>query len=442
MSRPQRISEPESAQVVDLDDEGRGVAKVQGKAVFITDALPDEAVQFIRGHQHRSFDEARLHAIVSPSPDRVAPGCEHFGVCGGCALQHLAPHRQIDFKQRQLLESLKRIGHVEPAEIFESLQGPAFNYRRRARLGVRWVAKKNRALVGFRERNTKFLADIRRCAVLKAPADRLVGPLADLITTLTIRDQLPQIEVAVADNATALVFRILKPLADADLERLRQFALQHSVVVYLQPGGPDSIAPLDVQPPSLTYSLPEFGVAFEFEPCDFIQINSALNERMVSRALQLLEIAPTDRVLDLFCGLGNFSLPLARKAREVIGVEGDAGLVQRARANAARNAIENVSFHVANLFEADLGALWARQPFDRVLLDPPRAGAREVLPLIAKSGARRIVYVSCHAGSLARDAGLLVNEHGYRLLGAGAMDMFPHTTHGESIAVFERANRR
>ncbi len=442
MNRPQHISEPESAQVVDLDDEGRGVAKVQGKAVFITDALPDEEVQFIRGHQHRSFDEAKLHAIVSPSPDRVVPGCEHFGVCGGCALQHLAPHRQLDFKQRQLLQAMKRIGHVEPQEIFDSLQGPAFNYRRRARLGVRWVAKKNRALVGFRERNTKFLADIRRCAVLKAPADRLVGPLADLITTLTIRDELPQIEIAVADNATALVIRVLKPLTEADLDNLRQFALEHGVVIYLQPGGPATIAVLDPPAPELMYSLPEFDLKFAFEPCDFIQINSALNERMVSRAIELLEIVPTDRVLDLFCGLGNFSLPLARRAREVVGVEGDEGLVQRARANAARNAIGNASFFAANLFEPDAAAPWAQQPFDRVLLDPPRAGAREILPLIAKSGARRIVYVSCHAGSLARDAGLLVNEHGYRLLGAGAMDMFPHTTHGESIAVFERANRR
>jgi 23S rRNA (uracil1939-C5)-methyltransferase len=442
MSRPQRSAEPESAQVIDLDDEGRGVAKVQGKAVFITDALPDEHVQFIRGHQHRSFDEARLHTIVSPSPDRVAPGCEHFGVCGGCTLQHLASHRQIDFKHRQLLQALKRIGHVEPQQVFDPLQGPAFNYRRRARLGVRWVAKKNRALVGFRERNTKFLADVRRCAVLKAPADRLVGPLADLITTLTIRDQLPQIEVAVADNATALVIRILKPLTDIDLNNLRRFAAEHGVVIYLQPGGPATIAALDSPAPELTYSLPEFDVRFVFEPCDFIQINSVLNERMVSRAIELLEIAPTDRVLDLFCGLGNFSLPLARRAREVIGIEGDEGLVQRARANAARNDIGNAVFFVANLFQPDLSAPWARQPFDRVLLDPPRAGAREILPLIAKSGAHRIVYVSCHAGSLARDAGLLVSEHGYRLLAAGAMDMFPHTTHGESIAVFERASRR
>ena len=428
----------ETAEVVDLDEAGRGVARVQGKAVFIADALPGEQVEFVRLRQHRNFDEARLQSILMPAADRVEPPCAHFGVCGGCALQHLAPQRQIEFKEKQLLQALARIGQVEPAQVLQPLRGGSENYRRRARLGVRWVPKKNRALVGFRERNSKFLADIRRCRVLKSPADQLVGRLSDLITTLQVRDRLPQIEVSVADNATALVFRVLRPLDDADREKLQQFGRDHQVQIFLQPQGYDSITALEPPVAPLTYSLPEFAVELVFEPFDFVQIHGELNEKMVSQTIRLLELNPEHRVLDLFCGLGNFSLPLARRAASVIGVEGEASLVERARANAVRNGLRNVSFVTANLFEAQQHGPWSAQRFDRVLIDPPRAGAREILPLVAQCGATRVVYVSCHPGSLARDAGILVKDHGFRLAAAGVMDMFPHTTHVESIAVFER----
>ncbi len=438
LNRPSAKAVIETAEVVDLDDEGRGVARVQGKAVFITDALPGEQVEFVRLRQHRNFDEARLQSIVTRASDRVEPPCEHFGVCGGCALQHLAPERQIEFKERQLLQALTRIGQVAPAQVLPPLRGGSLNYRRRARLGVRWVPKKNRALVGFRERNSKFLADIRRCWVLKSPADQLVGALSDLITTLQIRDRLPQIELSVADNATALVFRVLSPPGDADLEKLQQFGRDHQVQIFLQPRGYDSIFALAPPVAPLTYRLPEFAVELIFEPFDFVQIHGALNEQMVSQALRLLELRPEHRVLDLFCGLGNFSLPLARRAADVVGVEGESGLVERARANAIHNGLQNVNFVTANLFEAAQHGPWSTQRFDRVLIDPPRAGAREILPWVAQCGASRVVYVSCHPGSLARDAGILVKEHGFRLVAAGVMDMFAHTTHVESMAVFER----
>lgn len=438
--RKQRQAAIETADIVDLSHEARGVAHCDGKATFIDDALPGERVAWSLRKRGRTFDEGKLERVLQPSPDRVEPRCAHFGVCGGCALQHLSSARQIEFKQRQLLEALTRIGHVTAAQVLPSLQADVWNYRRRARFAARWVPKKGRVLVGFRERATPYIADIQRCEVVSEPVAGMILPLCELLGQLSIRDRVPQIEVAVADHDVALVLRVLAPPTAADIDLIRAFAAQQQVQMYLQPGGYDTIAPLDDAARTLTYALPQFDVELEFQPTDFVQINGAMNRQMIDRALQLLQVEPQDHVLDLFCGLGNFSLPLARRAQQVVGVEGEAGLVARARANARRNGIANAEFFTANLMdEKPIRDPWAGRPYDKVLIDPPRAGAKEVLPLIAASGAKRLVYISCHTGSLARDAGLLVNEHGFILSAAGVMDMFPHTTHVESIAVFERA---
>lgn len=438
--RPAREAKVATARIDDLSHEGRGVAHHEGKTVFIDDALPGELIEWTLRKRGRNFDEGVIARILEASLDRVTPRCAHFGSCGGCALQHLSAQRQIEFKQRQLMEALTRIGHVAPAEVLPALLAEPWNYRRRARLSARWVAKKNRVVVGFRERSAPLVADLQHCDVLTPPADNLLRPLSELLTGLSIRDRVPQIEVAVAEKgAIALLIRILLPLTTADRTLLEQFERDQQVQIYLQPGGNDTVVPLQGAAVPLTYRLPQFDVELHFEPADFVQINAAVNELMVARAVELLQPSSDDDVLDLFCGLGNFSLPLARRSRHVVGIEGETGLVARARRNAQRNGITNAEFFTANLAAEDVGqAAWATRRYTRVLLDPPRAGARETLPLIAKSGASRVVYISCHPGTLARDAGILVNEHGFELTAAGAMDMFPHTTHVESIAVFDR----
>ena len=429
---------PEEADIVDLSHEGMGVARVDGKAVFVADALPGERVVMRRVARHRNFDQAVLESVLVPSPDRLPAACPHFGTCGGCALQHLDPAAQLRFKQSQLLENLARLGGVEPAGLLPPLEGPVWGYRRRARLGIKLVPRKGRVLVGFRERSAPYVADLHECRVLAPPADSLIDPLAELVAGLAIVARVPQAEVAIADDACAVVLRVLDAPGDGDLQVLRSFESRHGVRLYLQTGGVDSVKPLTPGLPPLEYALPGFEVRIRFEPTDFIQVNGALNSRMVSRAVELLGAGSDDRVLDLFCGLGNFSLPLARAAGQVVGVEGEAGLVARARLNATLNGLANVEFHAADLAADTTAAPWARTGYTRVLLDPPRAGAWEVLPVVARSGAERVVYISCHPGSLARDAGALVREHGYRLVSAGVMDMFPHTTHVEAMAVFER----
>jgi 23S rRNA (uracil1939-C5)-methyltransferase len=436
-----RTSQVEPADIDDLSHDGRGVARVAGKTVFIDDALPGERVEWLRSKRGRNFDEGRLVRVLTPSPDRVEPRCAHFGMCGGCALQHLSTQRQIEFKHKQLVDALTRIGRVEPAQWLEPLQAGVWNYRRRARLAARWVPGKNRTVVGFRERSTPYVADVKRCEVLQPPVDRLVEPMSHLLSGLSIRNRVPQIEVAVADNAVALVVRVLEPLTDADRDLLGQFAREHDVLIYLQPGGYETVAPLEAGGPALVYGLPKFDLSLEFLPTDFLQVNGELNVRMIDRAVAMLAPVTGDRVLDLFCGLGNFSLPLARSGAHVVGVEGEAGLVTRAGANARRNALANVEFFTANLADESFAtAPWATRRYDKVLLDPPRAGAREVLGTIARSGAHTVLYISCHPGSLARDAGILVHEHGFGLQAAGVMDMFPHTAHVESIALFHRAH--
>lgn len=427
----------ETADIESLDQEGRGVTHVGGKAVFVDGALPGESVRFRRTRRRRRHDEAVVVEVLRASPERVTPRCRHFGTCGGCALQHLAHGAQLEAKGRIVAEALERIGGVTPTRWLAPLAGPEWAYRRRARLGCKFVDRKDKVLVGFRERGSPLLADLAGCEVLADPVGSLITPLAELVGRLGIRRRVAQVEVAVADGATALVLRVLEDPSGEDLALLREFETRHGVALYLQPGGLDTVRPLSAPAAPLRYALDGLPAGIEFAPTDFIQVNGVLNRLMVERAIGLLEPRPADRVLDLFCGLGNFSLPLARRCGHVNGVEGDAALVARARDNAVRNGVPNAAFHAADLAAAAPAGGWAGERHDLVLLDPPRAGAREVLPIAAASRPRRIVYVSCHPGSFARDAGILRWELGYELAAAGIMDMFPHTTHVESIALFE-----
>jgi 23S rRNA (uracil1939-C5)-methyltransferase len=441
-SRP--AAEPELGTIAALNHDGAGVVR-GAKTAFVPGALPGEEVRFARRQRHRQHDEAELLEVLRPSPDRVEPRCPHFGVCGGCALQHLSPAAQLRAKQAELAEALQRIGRVAPETWFEPLSGPQWAYRRRARLGAKYVPKRGRALVGFRERAKPYVAALSGCEILAPPVGRLVEPLSDLLTGLAARESIPQIEVAVGEGATVLVFRVLVEPPAADLELLRGFERAHDGVhVFLQPGGLDTVRPLSPPGPRLAYALPRFGLELEFEPVDFVQVNGELNRELVGRAVDLLACGPGDRVLDLYCGLGNFTLPIARTGASVVGVEGDAGLVARARRNAGRHGLDAASFAVADLASAEPGNRpWMAGPYTHVMLDPPRAGALEMVPAVAALEPQRIVYVSCHPASLARDLGLLCGEHGYQLRGAGVVDMFPHTTHVESIAVLERlAGRR
>lgn len=434
--------ETESATVIELNHDGDGIVKA-GKTAFVAGALPGEAVRFERTRRHRQYDEARLLGIDQASPERVEPECPHFGVCGGCALQHLSVAGQLAHKQAEVAAALARIAKVEPAEWLAPIVSPAWRYRRRARLSARYVAKKGRALVGFRERRAPYVADIASCAVLAPPFDALITPLSGLLGSLDIREQVPQVEIAAGDAASAIVVRVLRPPTADDRAALAAFGRSHGVAIYLQPGGPESVAALDGAGSELTYALPEFAIELAFLPTDFVQVNAAVNRALVARAAALLDAGPGDAVLDLFCGLGNFTLALARRAGRVLGIEGDSSLIARARANAARNGIGNARFEVANLAVEGVGdRAWWGAGCTHVLLDPPRAGAREVLAAIARLAPRRVVYVSCHPGTLARDVGALVHEHGFELCAAGILDMFPHTAHVESMAVLEPGSSR
>lgn len=431
------VAVPEEGSIAALNHDGEGVVR-GAKTAFVAGALPGERVRYARMRKHRAYDEAKLLEVLEPSPDRVTPKCAHFGVCGGCALQHLAPAAQLAAKQRELEDNLLRIGKVTPTRWLPPVTGPVWGYRRRARLGVKYVVKRGEVLVGFRERGKPYIAALERCEILAPPVDALIAPLKELIGALAARDRIAQIEVAVADTATVLVLRNLDPLGAADREALARFESTHGVQIHLQPGGHDTIQPLGAASTVLRYALPAHDVQFEFRATDFVQVNAATNAQLVDLALESLQLGTDDRVLDLFCGLGNFSLPIARRVRSLVGIEGEAGLVARARENAARNGIENAEFHVADLTRPDGGAAALAGGFTRVLLDPPRTGALEVLPRVAALAAARIVYVSCHPGTLARDLGVLCHELGYRLEAAGVIDMFPHTNHVESIAVLER----
>jgi 23S rRNA (uracil1939-C5)-methyltransferase len=431
------------APITDLSHDGRGVARIDGKTVFVSGALLGEQVRFKVRKRHRHFDEAETLEIITPSPHRVEPRCRHFGQCGGCSLQHLDAISQIEAKQRVLMDNFTRIGKVEPESWLPPLTDEPWGYRRKGRLSVRAVAKKGRVLVGFREEsNPRFVADITHCDVVHPAIGSRIGLLGELVGSMDAAADIAQIEFAAGDDTVALVFRHLKPLSEGDRAKLVAFAQEHGFAIYLQPGGISSVHPLWPENPRLAFRIPVGegveDVELEFQPLDFVQVNAGMNRRMMMLAMMLLDPQPTDHVLDLFCGLGNFTLPLARRVAEVTGVEGEHGLVARAGENAARNGIANASFHVANLFEDQRGTEWARKPWDKLLLDPPRAGADKVLEYLPHKETSRIVYVSCHPASLARDAGILVNQHGFRLVSAGVMDMFPHTAHVESIALFER----
>ena len=441
---------PKTVSIVDLSLDGRGVARWPeghanaGKAVFVSGALPGETVSVQQTARSRHFDEAKTLEVIEASPDRVEPRCPHFGTCGGCVLQHFAEERQIESKQRVLLENLQRIGHVSPQSVLPPLRGASWGYRRKGRFSVRRVEKKDKTLVGFREQDPRFVADIGECHVVVPQLGFKVAALGALVDGLDARRDIPQIEFIAGDAQIALVFRHLQPLSDADKAKLAAFAEAEGFSIFLQPGGIDSVHPLTGDAPQLSFRLPQWDIELLFRPLDFIQVNAKLNEAMIARALELLDVQPGERVLDLFCGLGNFTLPLARASGDgdVVGVEGDAGLVQRARANAAHNGLGNATFHAADLVQDLAAQPWLKAGFDKLLLDPARSGAIEVLKQLPLKGLKRIVYVSCHPGSLARDAGFLVNDAGWTLREAGVMDMFPHTAHVESIAVFDPPKKR
>jgi 23S rRNA (uracil1939-C5)-methyltransferase len=426
------------ADITDLIHDGRGVAHIAGKAVFVAGALAGERVRLRYTSKHRHYDEAAVEEVLSASPDRVSPRCKHFGVCGGCALQHLDPVAQIAAKQRVLLENFERIGKVQPEQVLAPLTDNPWGYRRRARLSAKFVEKKGRMLVGFRESNGRYVADIERCEVLHPAVGERIAAITELLESLEGKREIPQIEVAAGDNLIALVLRHLKPLSQADAKALIAFGQAHELAIFLQPGGIDSVAPLWPEQAQLNFELPAYDVTLDFRPLDFIQVNGGMNRHMIDHALALLDPQKSDRVLDLFCGLGNFTLPLARRAAQVVGVEGEAGLVQRARDNAAKNGVDNATFHSADLAADQRTTAWAKADYELLLLDPPRSGADALLDYLPRKSTRRVVYVSCHPASLARDAGILVDKHGYKLKSAGVMDMFPHTAHVESIALLER----
>ena len=424
----------------DLSHDGRGVGRREdGKTVFVAGALPGETVRAEQTGRNRHFDEAKTLEVLVASPDRVVPACAHFGTCAGCVMQHLDAPKQIEAKRRVLQDNLRRIGHVEPAEELPPLTGAAWGYRRKGRFSVRYVEKKGKTVVGFRETNPRFVAELQQCHTVVPEIGRRIGEIEAVVESLDAKRTIPQIEFIAGDAAIALVFRHLEPLSADDRAKLVAFAQRTAFAVFLQPGGVDTVAPLWPETaPALSFAIAGHDVTLDFRPLDFIQVNADLNVRMIDAAIALLDPQPDDRVLDLFCGLGNFTLPLARRAGQVVGVEGDAGLVARARANAQRNGLANVEFHAADLAKDLSREPWMQAGVSKLLLDPPRAGAAEVLAQLPLKGIHRIVYVSCHPGSLARDAGFLVRERGFRLVSAGAMDMFPQTAHVESIALFER----
>jgi len=418
-----------------LDAEGRGVARnADGKVVFVEGALPGEEVDFQVLRKKSSFEIGRLTKVLGGASSRQTPRCPHFGVCGGCSLQHTDARTQMAAKQRWLEENLARIGKVEPETLLPIVYGEDWHYRRRARLGARYVPKKGGAMVGFREKRSSYITDMRECHVLPREISDLILPLRSLVEALSIRARLPQIEVAAGDNATVLVIRHLDPLAGNDEALIRSFADRHGISIWLQPGGPDSAHPFHPGESELQYELPEFGLKLGFKPTEFTQVNHGVNRILVARAVRLLDPQPGERIADLFCGLGNFSLPLATRGAQVIGFEGSGELVERARQNAALNKLA-VQFEVMNLVRPNLDPY---APFDKLLIDPPREGAVEIVKALPAAWPRRIVYVSCDPATLARDAGVLVHARGFRLAAAGVVNMFPHTAHVESIALFER----
>ena len=429
------------AVIESIDHEGIGVAHIDGKVAFLEGGITGEHVEFVKRRSRGNFDLGTVTEVLRESPQRVSPRCGYFGQCGGCAMQHIDPAAQVAAKQRVLEDNLARIGKVAPERILPPVIGPAWGYRNRARLSVHYVAKKGGVLVGFHERRSSFVADTMSCDILPPHVARLIPELREMFTAFRIRDRIPQLEVAVGEDVTVFVLRNLEAVPEEDAERLRAFADRHGVQWWLQPKGPDTAYPFyPLEAPALDYALPEFGVRMRFRPTEFTQVNAGVNRILVKRAVDMLDPREGERVGDLFCGLGNFSLPLATRAGHVIGMEGSEGLVQRARDNAKLNGLEDrAEFLAYDLYADAEGALKKLGRVDKLLIDPPRDGAVEICKALPESGApTRIVYVSCSPGTLSRDAGILVNVKGYRLVCAGVVNMFPHTGHVESIALFER----
>lgn len=443
MSRRRRKvlpKEPVLCVVETLSHDGRGIARQDGKTQFVDGALPGETVMAKVVGSRSKFDELRTLEVLEASPARVVPPCEYADLCGGCSLQHMGPDAQIQFKEDTLREHFAHFGGIEPEEWVPPMRSPdSLGYRRKARLGVRHVQARDSVLVGFREKRNSFLTDIDRCAVLDPRIGERITPLRDMLYKLDAYNRIAQVEVACGDDAAVMVFRNMDDLSDSDRAALVAFGQAHDLHIYLQPKGPDTVHRIwpEGGEERLGYRLEEFDLTMKFHPMDFTQVNAGINGTMVHRAVEWLDIQPEERVLDLFCGLGNFTLPLARKAGQVVGVEGDDAMVVRGRENAELNGLSNVTFHGADLQADFTSQSWAGEGFDKILIDPPRSGAQEVCEYLTAFGAKRIVYVSCNPATLARDAGVMV-RNGYRLVRAGVMDMFPHTTHVESIALFER----
>ncbi|HAC27333.1 MULTISPECIES: 23S rRNA (uracil(1939)-C(5))-methyltransferase RlmD [Marinobacter] len=436
--------EPVRCEIETLSHDGRGIARADGKTQFVDGALPGETVMAKMVSTRSRFDELRTTEVLEAAPDRQQPPCEFADLCGGCSLQHMSADAQIRFKENTLREHFAHFGGIEPEQWVAPMRSPdSLGYRRKARLGVRYVKARESVLVGFREKRNSFLTDIDRCVVLDPRIGERIEPLRELLHGMAAFDRIAQVEVACGDDTAAMVFRNMDDLVPDDREKLIAFGQAHDLHIYLQPKGPDTVH--RIWPESggrdderLTYRMDEFDLTMAFHPMDFTQVNAGINRNMVHRAVEWLDVQPGERVLDLFCGLGNFTLPLARKGGQVVGVEGDDAMVVRGRENARLNDLSNVEFHGADLHGDFTGQSWAKEGFDKILIDPPRSGAEEICKYLTAFGANRIVYVSCNPATLARDAGVMV-RNGYQLVQAGVMDMFPHTTHVESIALFERS---
>ena len=430
----------EIVDILSLDHEGHGIARIDGKVTFVDDALAGERAEITVYRKHAKYNSAHAVSILKASAQRTTPRCQYFGRCGGCSMQHLEASAQVAAKQRVLEENLARIGKVTPGVVMRPLHGPSWAYRTRARMSARFVDKKGGVLVGFREKRSSFITDMSSCEVLTPDVSALIQPLREMMVHLSNASRIPQVEIAVGEHITVLLFRLLEPWSDDDRAIVRSFAEQHGIQIWEQSKGPDTVKPFwpDIAP-ELSYSLPEFGLTMPFRPTDFTQVNVAINRALVSRAMRLLQPKAGERIADMFCGLGNFSLPIASSGADVIGIEGSPELVARARENALRNKLPNAHFVVDNLFEMTPEKFATLGHIDKLLIDPPRSGAAELVKSLPDSGApHRIVYISCDAATLARDAGELCHNKGYRLEAAGVANMFPHTAHVESIALFER----
>ena len=441
-SRKKLSDQPFELEVSSFDSKGLGLADFEEKKLHVFDALPGERVIARNLFGRKNRDKVETLEVLRPSIDRVQARCPSFGNCGACSLQHMSINAQLARKQGALLRSLREVGGVEPAQVYAPLDASHWNYRRKARLSVRDVAAKGRVLIGFRERNGRYVAEIDECHILHAVVAEALPKLASLFQTLDCRSSIPQVEVACGDVRCAMIIRHLEDLSDKDIEALRSFARETGLGIFLQAAGPESVKLLEPSGFQLEYAFEQLDLRFQFEPLDFIQVNGELNQQMVMRALELLDPQPDDNILDLFCGLGNFTLPLARRGGQVTGMEGSAEMVERARANAVLNDLVNTEFHMADLYQPADAPPWPPARYNKVLLDPPRSGAQDLLPWIAASEVSRVLYISCNPETLARDAGILVNQHKFNFHGAGVMNMFPHTHHSEAIALFERVTER